>query len=365
MAPGGGDDTEDRGARRVARWIVGALGAAGALAALASLPLPWYILKSGQTFTGLDLLRANRLAYTAGYTAGYTPLAGDLTTCMSGVIEGISLPIALTLAMCVVLLLVALAAIWRAPHDWWGQAGMLVWVVCGWMALFFLFPWITALVNVDPYRVHGFGAEFGATDTLCAYPGVSGFGQTVLQSGLALVCVAGLAYGLLYLPSASRVARLAAITSVVAYLVPSSLSPLSFAGIRTTLSIGQLAPLVLCLLLIPLGAALAALAFARASEHRGTTATRRALAALCLIGAPASALIAAFAAVAPYFSPGMVIIGPGINLMFLSAALLFVAGVRGMARGGPAARLPRLSRRERDALIWQARLGGREPWPLP
>jgi hypothetical protein len=364
MTPGGGDDAEDRGARRVARWIVGALGVAGALVAFAALPLPWYTLKSGSTFTGLDLLRANRLAYSAGYIAGYTPLAGDPTTCMSGVIEGISLPIALTLAVCVALLLVALTAIWRAPRGRWGQANTLVWVVGGWMTLFFLFPWITALVNVDPYRVHGYSVEIGVA-SLCTYPGVSDYGQTALQLGLALVCVAGLLYGLLYLPSASRMAQLAAIIGIVAYLVPSSLSPLAFAGIQTTLSIGQIAPLVLLLLLIPITSALAALALARVCERRGTTATRRWLAVVCLVGAPLGALIAAFAAWILYFSPGIVIIGPGINLLFLSDALLFVAGIRGMARVGPDARRPWWSRRERDEAFWQARLGGKEPWPLP
>lgn len=349
MASDGGGLADDRGARRVARWIVGTLGAAGALVALASFVLPWYTLKSGPTFTGLDLLRANQLAYSAGYTAGYTPLAGDLTTCMSGVIEGISLPIGLTLGMCAALLLVALAALWRAPRGMWGWVGMLVWVVGGWMTLFFLLPWITALVNVDPYRVHGYAVEIGVA-TYCAYPGVSEYGQTTLQQGLALVCVAGLAYGLLYGPARSRLARLAAIIGIAAFFTPSSLSPLAFGGISG-------------LLVIPFAVALA-LAVARENQSQEAPGDRRWLAAVCLVGAPLGALIAAVAAFIPYLSPGIVIIGPGINLLFLSEALLFVAGVQ-LARGEPDTRPLRRSRREADALFWQARMGGKEPWPLP
>lgn len=316
--------TRDPGA--IWRVMAGVVGVVGALLALASLPMPWYSLTNGPTYTGLHLLLSNQFAYTAPYNAQSMPPAGHSLTCMSGVVSGLSLPIGLAVALCVALLLLAIFAMWRAPRGRWHAILPLTWVVVGWLTRFFVYPWIMTLVNVNPYQVHGYSLGF-TTGTDCAYPGVSEYGQSLLQVGLLILCIAGLLYGLLFLPSAARLAQVGAAVGLAAYLVPVNLAPLSFAGMPAGFGNVPISGLSLLLTLVPLVFALIILPLARVREREGASGGRVAIVAACLIGAIATALLAALLAAGAMFHTGVIIIGPGVNVFYLSALLLAVAGV--------------------------------------
>ncbi len=182
------------------------------------------------------------------------------------------------------------------------------------------------LVNVDPHQVHGYslGLSIG---TDCAYPGVSEIGQSMLQVGLLTLCAAGLLYGLLFLPSAARLAQVGAAIGLAAYLTPVNLAPLSFAGMPAGFGNVPIGGLSLLLVLNPLVFAVIIFPLARALERAESSGARVGLVVACLLGALATALLAALLAASTMFQIGVIIIGPGVNVFYLSALLLAVAGI--------------------------------------
>lgn len=312
--------------RTLWRVVAGVAGAAGALLALASLTMPWYTLTNGATYTGVQLLLSDQFAYTGPYDQWHTPPAGASTTCMSGVVSGLSLPIGLMVVACVALPLLMLFTVRRVPRGWWGWSLALAWLVGGWLARFFVYPWAMTLVNVNPYQLHGYSLGF-TIGTDCAYPGVSDYGQSMLQVGLLTLCIAGLVYGLLFMPSAARLAQVGAAGGLAAYLLPVNLAPLSFAGLPAGFGNTPIGGLSLLLALAPVAFALIIFPLARAQEHAGAFGSGVGMIVACLIGALATALLAALLAASALFHMGIVIIGPGVNVLYLSALLLAVAGV--------------------------------------